>query len=180
MIAGSTSNLNPTNDWIEIGTLLKPVGLKGEIRVFVLTDFLNQRFKGGETIYYQNQDQYLPLEIEAMRVHKEQAILRFKGYTSLEAVAAFNQKKVFIHRQQRHELAADDYYFDELVNLEVYQDQQYLGKVIDVFEQPASAILRIQTKTSVFLLPFVKAFVQKVDLQAGRMDVQLIEGFYEN
>ena len=62
----------------------------------------------------------------------------------------------------------------------MYQDQQYLGKVIDVFEQPASAILRIQTKTSVFLLPFVKAFVQKVDLQAGRMDVQLIEGFYEN
>ncbi len=180
MIAGLTSNLNPTNDWIEIGTLLKPVGLKGEIRVFVQTDFIEQRFKVGETVYYQDQNRYLPLEIESMRLHKEQAVLRFKGYPSLEAVAAFNQKKLFIHRQQRHELAVDDYYFDELLNLEVYQNQQYLGKVIEVFEQPASTILRIQTDTNVFLLPFVKAFVQAVDLKAGRIDVQLIEGFYEN
>ncbi len=167
MIAGLTSNLNPTNDWIEIGTLLKPVGLKGEIRVFVQTDFIEQRFKVGETVYYQDQNRYLPLEIESMRLHKEQAVLRFKGYPSLEAVAAFNQKKIFIHRQQRHPLAVDDYYFDELLNLEVYQDQQYLGKVIE-------------TDTNVFLFPFVKAFVQAVDLKAGRIDVQLIEGFYEN
>lgn len=175
-----TFNLNPINDWISIGTVIKPVGLKGEVRVFVKTDFIHQRFSKGSVVYFQIDGEYKPLEIETFRLYKNMVIVSFKSYTSIESIEFLLQQEVWIQKSKRPELNIDEYYFDQLLHLEVYQDQKYIGKIKEVFEQPASTILRIETDTTTFLLPFVKAFVTRVDLQEGRIEVNLIEGFYED
>ena len=180
MIAELTSNLNPTNDWIHIGTLVKPVGLRGEVRLYSKTDFVEERFSVGSIVYYLVQDRYQPLEIASFRLQKNQAVVAFKGLETIEAVSSLLKQELYIQQSQRHELDEDQYYFDQLLGLAVYEDQDFIGTVVEVFEQPASTMLRIKKDDTSFLLPFLKVFIKEVDLVGNKFGVHLIEGFYEN
>ncbi len=180
MINASTSNLNPIKPWVSIGTILKPVGLRGEVRVFVKTDFIKERFSKGQIVYINRNQDYQPLEIESYRTQKNFVIISFKDHSDIESIKPLLKEELWILREQRPSLALDEYYFDQLLHLEVYQHQQHIGEVIEVFEQPSSTVLRIKTEKSSFLLPFVKAFVKEVNLEQKRLEVELIEGFYED
>ena len=60
---------------------------------------------------------------------------------------------------------------------EVYTDQQlFVGKVVDVLETGANAVLRVKREKDSVLIPFVKAVVEQVDVEAKRIVIKEMEG----
>ena len=70
------------------------------------------------------------------------------------------------------------YYFSDLINCDVIsQNNINIGKVIKVEEYSANQTLRIKLENGKdLLLPFVKAFIKKVDIENKAIYVELIEG----
>ena len=71
------------------------------------------------------------------------------------------------------------WYNHQLVGLKVFRDGSEIGSVIRVDHMPAQDLLAIKLSESEVLLPFVKAFVPKVDVTAGLIEITPPGGLFE-
>lgn len=160
---------------IKFGTILKPVGLQGEVRVFSDSDFVQERLVKGQQFHVGSQVLTVSKAISSGHVHK----IKFKEINSIEEAEQYRQQDLMVDSNQQDLLEEDEYFHHDLVGCEIIEDE-VIGQVIEVMDGTVHPILRIQTKTSSFLLPFVSAFIQDVDIKNKRIVVKLIEGMYEN
>ena len=70
----------------------------------------------------------------------------------------------------------DNFYYDDLIGLDAYDNDEKIGEVVDVMEVPQGAILVIKTKEKEALVPFVSEFIVDVDINNGKILINPIEG----
>lgn len=160
-----------------IGTIVNTHGLKGELKIKVKTHFMEERFKKGNTVYLKLEKELKPLQIIHCRQQKEMLLVTFHEYEDINQVEAWKGFDLLIDADTLKELENDEIYYHELYDCEVYnQDGTYYGKVIEVIETGANAVLRIQHDDTMFLLPYVKAFVKDVSKKDKKIMIEMIEG----
>jgi 16S rRNA processing protein RimM len=71
------------------------------------------------------------------------------------------------------------WYDHQLVGLKVSRDGVQIGEIARVDHFPAQDLLAIKTQSGEILLPFVKAFVPEVDVQAGMVTITPPGGLFE-
>ena len=71
------------------------------------------------------------------------------------------------------------WYDHQLVGLKVHRDGSDIGAIVRVDHLPAQDLLAIMTESGEVLLPFVKAFVPEVDVQAGKVTITPPGGLFE-
>lgn len=158
---------------LKIGTIVNTVGLKGECKIHLLTDFKEERFKPQQILVFEDGSQH---EVIKSRFSGNVAMVFFKDITTIEQAQRFVQQAIYILETELHDLAEDEFYFYQLLGCEVFEKDVLIGEVIEAIEQPNQTLLRIKDGDKSFLLPFLKVFVIKVDIINQRIDVQLIEG----
>ncbi len=161
-------------EYIRIGTIVNTFGIKGELKVKSLTDFPDQRFAKGLTVYLDYQGSYLPVVSAGYRPYKEFVLFRIQDNEDINLVEKYKGCDVYFDRAQIRDLE-DGYYFFQLKDCDVYADDTYYGKVISG-EEGYQTILRISTDHGEVLMPYVDAFVLNVDVNRKRIDVRIIEG----
>jgi 16S rRNA processing protein RimM len=73
-----------------------------------------------------------------------------------------------------------DAWFDhQLVGLKVFRHGVQIGELARVNHLPAQDLLAIRVDDREVLLPFVKAFVPKVDVEAGLIEITPPGGLFE-
>lgn len=152
---------------LRIGQIVGVFGLRGEVKVAPLTDFPS-RFSVGTRVRIGDAWS----SIAACRWHKGRPILLLEGVDSIEA--AERLKWVFLETVETPApLDTDEYLTRDLLGLTVETAQgEVLGRVDDVERYPAQDVLVVGQ----IRIPAVKAFVKRVDLEAGRMVVELLPG----
>lgn len=161
---------------INVGSIQKPHGIKGEVKVFLKTDFAKERFKKGNEIILKLNGKEEKLVVDTSRMHKGSLLLKFVGLDSLNDVEFHHKGELFVEDAVRHELPKDEYYFSELVGLSAFNEGVELGEIIEMIDNPAHPIMRIKTPERDILVPFLKVFVAAVDLEAKRVDINWMEG----
>jgi len=71
------------------------------------------------------------------------------------------------------------WYDHQLVGLKVLRNDAEIGEIVRVDHLPAQDLLAIKTESGEVLLPFVKAFVPEVDVQAGKVTITPPGGLFE-
>lgn len=158
---------------IKIGKLVNTHALKGEVKIKSYTDFYEERFKKGNTIYVLFENQYLPLIVSKTRLHKDLIYANFEGYDHINKIEKYKSCDLYVKKDEIHELEEDEYYFHELVGCKVF-DPQYIGDVVEVLDYPAQQILVVSNDR--IMIPFVEAFVKEIDIKNKIINVKLIEG----
>ena len=64
---------------------------------------------------------------------------------------------------------------DELMGVEVFADGQSIGVIKDVLDYPGNSVYVVQGEYE-YMIPAVKQFILHTDVDANRMEVQLIQG----
>ena len=165
-------------EWIKIGALIKPFGLKGEMRVYSMTDFPEERFSKGKTVYLNTEKGKEAFKIATYRVHKDEPLIRFEGHQDINLIEKYSKAEIEVKKSDLHKLNEGEYYFFELKDLEVIdQKANIIGTVLRVEEGAANNVLRVITpENKEVLIPYVPAFIKKVDLTAKRIIINVIEG----
>jgi len=96
-----------------------------------------------------------------------------EGCSDRTAAEALCGKLVGAPRSELPATGPDEYYWADLIGLEVVNTQgTVLGRVLGLIETPANDVVRVGVSGErEQLLPFVAAVVLEVDIQAGRMRV---------
>lgn len=164
-------------EYIKIGQITKAFGIKGEVRVFPYTGFIEERFKVNNEILLYFNNEYLKVTVEKVSKYKNLLNIKFKEYNNINDIEKFNRSDLYIHKSNLHKLANGEYYVFELIGLKCNdQNNNYLGEVIEVVEGIAHNNLRIKNDDRTFLVPNISEFVKKVDLENKLISINVIEG----
>lgn len=165
-------------EYLKIGSVVNTFGIKGELKIYPDTDFIDERFATGNKIYIEYGNNYEELEIKNYRIHKGMVLLSFKGLEDINQVEKYKKCNVFFDKYLIHNLKEGEYYFFQLEELEVYnQDNEYLGIVKKVESGAKHNNLRIVMENRKnFLVPFIPVFIKDVDLLNKKIIINQMEG----
>ena len=162
---------------LEIGQIINTFGIKGEVKVFPLTDNIN-RFDDLEKVYIKAKKDSKLYDIESIKYHKNMVLIKFKDINTVEQAELLRNSYIEIDREQAIPLKEGEYFIADLIGLDVYTDEDKLiGKVDDIYNTGANDIYVVKDELGKqTLLPGIKDVIKKVDLNEGKIFVHLIPG----
>jgi 16S rRNA processing protein RimM len=160
------------SDPIVVGRVVAPWGVKGEMKVEVMTDFPD-RFSPEEAVYIGGS----PVTIERSRWHKGMVILKLAEIDSAEAVERIRGQFMEVPREQVRPLSENEYYQFQVVGLEVWTtDGEFLGRIIRILPTGNNDVYVVLSGDREVLIPAIDDVVKSVDLEQGRIVIEVIEG----
>lgn len=154
-----------------VGRIVGTHGLKGEVKVELLTDFV-ERLDTGSRLRLQGNW----VTVEQARAQKDRLILKLSGVDDIDAAQALQWQYLESKSDAKPKLEEDEYVTADLIGLRVETEAgEELGKVEEVLPMPAHDVLVVGG----IMIPAVKEFVRLVDVEGGRIQVRLIEGMRE-
>lgn len=159
---------------IKVAQIINTHGLKGECKLYLVTDDPSHRFQKGRVLHMSDGS---TLTVVRYREQKGFGYCIFEGIDSIEKAEALKTKDLFIAQEDLPELKQGQYYYHELMHCTVLnENEENLGEVVDILETGANLVLRVQSESQNFLLPFVPAFVKDVDKENHQIHIQEMEG----
>lgn len=164
-------------DYLKVGVITAPHGVRGEVRVFPTTDD-PARFRSLKEVILQKGSRQETHHIESVKFSKNMVILKLSGIGSMNDAEPYRQWDLMIPRGQGVPLGNDEYYIADLIGMEVLTDEQEkLGTITDVMQTGANDVYVVGSDTyGEILIPAIKACILQVSVQENRMTVHLLPG----
>lgn len=163
-------------DVIKIGVIVNTHGLKGTFKIKSFTDFVDERYRKGNTLYISFKNELLPVTVKEVRTVKGLEYVDFDEYNHINQIEQFKGSELFIDSNMIHPLDEDEFYFGELIGMTVV-GTEVIGECIDVMELPQGQLLVVKRSGQKnALIPFQKEFVSNVDKQKQIISVIEMEG----
>nr|WP_271171263.1 ribosome maturation factor RimM [Microbacterium thalassium] len=168
-----------------MGRLVKAHGLKGALKLELYTDDPDGRFVPGAVFTLQVPESSpwhgKPLTVREFKWMNSHPVAFFEGVDDRTAAEELVRAILWIDEDATAAPAEDDAWYDhQLVGLDVIRDDARVGRVVRVDHMPAQDLLVIRVDDDrEVLVPFVKAIVPEVDIQAGRLTVTPPDGLFE-
>ncbi len=162
---------------LQVGVITQTHGIRGEVKVFPTTDDAS-RFKKLEEVIMDTGRERLNMEIEGVKFFKQYAIIKFKGYDSINDIEKYKNAKLYVTRDKAVRLKKDEYFIADLIDMEVVtQEGEYLGRVKDVLVTGANDVYVVERedKTEI-LLPAIKECVREIDMERSKITVHIMDG----
>lgn len=172
------------DDAVEVARIVGAWGIKGALRV--------QPFSGDPQALFSSRRWFIApaeapapkplpagvprvLRVSDAREQGDFVVATVHDLNDRDVAQALAGARVFVSRSSFPTPAADEYYWVDLIGLEVFNRQgEALGRVEGLIETGPHCVLRLASKDASGqnrMVPFVAAYVDRVDLQARRIDV---------
>jgi len=170
-------------DAVEIGAVTDAYGLKGWVKVAAHA----QGSDGGNALlsakrwWLEKGRERKSAPRVAAKTHGDTIVGQLAGVADRDAALLLRGFRVYVSRDEFPALAADEFYWVDLIGLHVVNDAGVeLGNVADLIDNGAHSVLRVEypstgkdgkPATGERLIPFVGAYVKTVDQAAKRIVV---------
>ena len=169
-----------------VGQVGKTHGVRGEVKVIPETDN-PEHFARLETVFLGPQPEAAaPYAVMSVRFQRGKrgltVVLGLDGVETVEQAAALRRQAVFAREEDLPPLDADEFFFHDLIGLDVVTEQdEQVGVVTDVLELPAHPVYVVARPGQPdAMIPAVPAFIADVDVHgARRLVVRPIEGLLD-
>ena len=169
-------------DWVVIGEIARPHGVKGDVKVRMHTDYPD-RFDPLTEVYLQRGG--MEPELSGFTVvgrQQDQLVCHIAGIESRDEAADLRGTLIVVPKEEAVELPPGHYYIFELVGLLVYtEDGEYLGKLKEVLQPGANDVYVVEPAGlgEEILLPAIADVILDIDMEKGRMLVRLLPGMLD-
>lgn len=170
---------------LRVGRLVKAHGLKGAIKLELYTDSPNERFAPGSVLELQVPESSpwfgKTVTVNELRWYNQAPVIFLKDVDDRTTAESLIKAILLVDTDvSALPVEPDAWYDHQLVGLKVLRDNQQIGQVIRVDHLPAQDLLAVETASGEVLVPFVKAIVPEVDIQAGSLTVTPPGGLFES
>jgi len=167
----------------EIGTIVKPQGIRGELRVFPTTDD-PARFSlliGEEVILRNSKNVETSYKLLQARPHKGLVIIKLDGVNDRNMAETLVRNIIIIPDEKAIPLEDGEYFVRDLIGLDVVTETgEHVGKLSKVLNTNANDVYVIDpAEGDSFMIPAIKNVVLNVSLQDKTMVVRLMDGLRE-
>ena len=171
-------------DYILLGQVTRPFGLKGEVRVRPYNPF-SETFERIKILYLRPPGGELKeFKIERVRRHQDVFLIKFEGFDDRNRAEEIRGWQVLVRKDQLAPPGEDEYYWFQLLGLKVrLESGEEVGQVVRIEDTnpylDGNDVLVIKTACHEVMIPFVDEVVKKVDLEKGEIIISGLEGYEE-
>jgi len=152
---------------ISIAKVLKPQGLKGELKCKALTERINV-FSKLKSIICDNKSYDIISGVYRLGF----VYISLENVSTIEQAEKFRNKTLYITKDEFGSLEPDNYFIDDLIGIKVFNtDGQEIGEIIGTEFYGASDILLIKEKFATYSISFLKEIFLKVDIKGKRAEI---------
>lgn len=171
------------SETVNVGRVVKAHGIRGEMCVELWLNTGNALSVGHEISLNGSDGNVLRARIEASRPHQERILLTLGGITDRDMARSLVSAEIQVDRGDLPPLDEGEYLWEDLVGLSVWDEKgNALGKLTEVFSSGPGGendVLVICKEDDEILLPMTQEVVKELDLDAGRLTVEVLEIFGE-
>ncbi|MFZ5754198.1 MAG: ribosome maturation factor RimM [Bacillota bacterium] len=165
--------------YIKIGQIVNTHGHRGELKVYPLSDD-PQRFYELEHVYIKRNDEYMEYHVHSVRLHQNVVIIALREIPDMNEGEKMKGLYLELPVGELRPLPPGHYYHFQIVGLEVYEGEYYLGKVEEILETGSNDVYVVKKeRQKPIYLPALKEVIKKIDLDSGKMEVQIPPGLLE-
>jgi len=144
----------------KIGQIINTHGIKGEVKVYPLTEDVN-KFKKYKSVLVGGVEK----NILGVKFQKDRVILKIEGIDTMNDAETYKQKYIEVPREKEEELPEDTYYVSDLKKCIVYDTEgKELGKIFDVISTKNNDVYWIKEPKEL-LIPVLRDIVLDVDIE---------------
>ena len=156
-------------NYFRVGKIVNTHGLKGEVRIVSVTDFPDERYRIGNTLYvfFREDREGVQVTVKTHRKHKNFDLLSFEGFQDINDVEKFKGATLKVSEDQLNDLDEGEYYYYELIGCKVYNEKNELWVVKPI------------QKGKDILIPYIPLVVKNVNIADKVIQIEQIEGLIE-
>ncbi|RSK27006.1 ribosome maturation factor RimM [Bacillus sp. HMF5848] len=168
------------SNWFNVGKIVNTHGIAGEVRVISRTDFGEERYKPGNTLYIFSEQakEGIAVTVKSHRIHKNFDLLSFEEYKDINDVEKLKGFVIKVPIEQLGDLPEGEYYFHEIIGCQVQTlDELQVGEVSEILTPGANDVWVIKTREGKeILIPYIDDIVKKVDVKNKQIWIDPMEG----
>lgn len=166
--------------YLILGKILRPHGIRGELRVQLLTDYperipklkqiaIGDDITSPEIKFYQ---------VEFMRLHQDYGLLKLKTIDDRNAAELLRDLLVMVKIADAVPLADDEVYLYQLIGMNIKTEAgEMLGTLVDVLETGANDVYIIKGDAyGEILIPAIPSVLLETNTQTNTITVRLPDG----
>jgi 16S rRNA processing protein RimM len=156
-------------DVLRIGLIVRPQGIRGEVKILPLTDDAN-RFSDLTSVLIESDGAYTDAKITVNRVSPDAVYAYIQGHYTREAAEGLRDCYLCVHRKDAVALPAHSYFIADLVGLNVRSAEDDMGELVEVIQTGGVDVYRVRRPDGThFLFPALRRVMTRVDIENGVM-----------
>jgi 16S rRNA processing protein RimM len=163
---------------VAIGKIIRCVGLRGGVKILPLTSSAKRFSKIKNCFIGETDSSVTEIHLLSVEYRTKDTLLYFDGWNSRTDAEPLVGKFLFVPESERIQLAANEWFIDDIIGCRVFMEEQFLGKVTDVMKLPAQDVWSVKSivNEEEILIPVAKEIVRSVDIADKVITLNYLEG----
>jgi 16S rRNA processing protein RimM len=138
-------------------------------------------FGAGQRLLFRKGEQNREHLLERAESYRDRVVLELRGVDTADAAAPLAGSDILLESKDLVDLPEGSYYICHLVGLDVIgPGNRFLGKVLEIVRTGGTDLLRVGIAGGrELLIPFARSICRRVDIAAGRIEIDPPEGLLE-
>lgn len=168
------------DDMVLVGRIARPHGVRGQVIVNPETDFVEERFASGATLWTRSDRGEESLTITSARVQNGRPVIGFSGFANIDDVERLAGLELRVPEESLPSLGEGAYYQHQLVGCVVEtMSGERVGDVVRVDGGAGGSLLAVTGARGEVLIPFAQHICVEIDVAARRIAINPPEGLLE-
>ena len=173
-----------SKEYVKVGKIVNTFGIKGELKVWLYTDFPEERFSKGNRLFL-GQEKFpnqVDVEVEYSRPYKNLYIVKLNNYHNINEVEKFRDYFLWISKDQQGELEEGEYYYHQIIGCKVFTSEgEELGEVKEILSPGANDVWVVKPSQGKkdLLIPYIDEVVKEVNIAERRVEIVVMEGLLD-
>ena len=163
----------------ELGKIIKPHGLQGELQIHLDVDEPNS-YKNLESVFVEIQDNLVPFFVESLSLNKNKGIIAFEDVESIEEAEKLRNHTLHLPLSLLPKLPDGKFYYHEVIGyIVVDKELGKLGTVESILTGKAQDLVEMSYQGKEILIPLIDEIVINANHEEKTLNVQLPEGLLD-
>jgi 16S rRNA processing protein RimM len=163
-----------------MGEVIRPHGLEGLLRINSYAQTEESFLRAEMVVLQTGSDEPREYAVTSVRPHKNIYLLKLGGVDSLEEAEKLRGARILIGKETLNSKSPDEYFWYELIGLEVYLSRgEYVGKIKHILPTGSNDIYVVREGKKEVLIPAIYDVIKEIDLTKKRMIISDVEGLLD-
>jgi 16S rRNA processing protein RimM len=168
------------DELIPVGKILGPHGIKGQMKLHSYSGNADSLSAVSSVTLKSPAGTLHEFSINCFKANSGKFIIGLQDVDDINLVQPFVGNEVCLKRDQLPGLGDDEYYWSDLIGLQVFTDDgTLLGTIADIFETGSSDIYVVRGEGREYLIPAIADVIKTIDPADGKIVITPLDGLLD-
>ena len=157
------------HEYLLIGTVLKPQGIRGEVKIKPYAAHV-EMFSSWKELFLEDHGAYIPVPLKAARIHEGFVYARLADSTSADDAESFRGRDLYIDRAHAAPPDEGGVYIADLIGCKAFDESGSLvGTLTDVLQYGPVDTWVFSTPAGIMMVPALLSVFPEVNAAEGKI-----------